>query len=83
MLELTKNEKTTPKSLNLARKIEKRDGSEIRVPHEIDAEVDAQLNEELVHLTQIGGIAVRVEKSRGGHRVSNVDGDYLGAPTGR
>ncbi len=45
--------------------------------------MDAQFNEELVHLTQIGGVSMRVEQSRGGHRVPNVDSDNLSASTSR
>lgn len=61
----------------------KKTAAKFTVPHEIDAEVDAQFNEELVHLAQIGGVSVRVEQSRGGHGVPNVDGDYLGATASR
>lgn len=42
--------------------------------------MDAQFDEELIHLTQIGGVAMRVKQSRGGHRMANVDCDNLSAP---
>jgi len=41
--------------------------------------VDAQLYEELVHLTNIGGIAVGVKDGRLGGGMANVDGDDLRA----
>ena len=53
------------------------------VPHEIHPQVDAQFDEELVHLAQIGGVAVRVEQSRSGQRVSNVNSHYLSAAASR
>lgn len=54
---------------------------EKHIPHEIDFEVDAELNEELIHLTQIGGIAMGVKKGGGGHGIANVDGhDFCAAP---
>lgn len=53
------------------------------LPHEINTQVDAQLDEELVHLAQIGGVAVRVEESGGGHGVPNVDGHNLRPPPRR
>jgi len=48
-------------------------------PHEVNAQVDAELDEELVHLAEIGGVAVRVEEGRGGHWVVNVERHYLRA----
>jgi len=39
--------------------------------------VDGEVDEEVVHLTEIGGVAVRVEKSGRGHGVANVHGEYL------
>jgi len=37
--------------------------------------VVTQLGEQLVHLTQIGGVAVGIEEGGGGGRVCNVDGN--------
>jgi len=37
--------------------------------------VVTQLGEQLVHLTQIGGVAVGIEQGGGGGRVCNVDGN--------
>ena len=54
-----------------------------RLPHEIDAQVDAQFDEELVHLAEIGGVAVGVEQRGGGHGVADVDGHDLRAPPRR
>jgi len=48
-------------------------------PHEVNAQVDAELDEELVHLAEIGGVAVRVEEGGGGHGVANVESNYLRA----
>lgn len=41
--------------------------------------MDAELNEELVHLANIGGIPMGVEKRGGGHGVADVNSDDLGA----
>jgi len=39
--------------------------------------VDGEVDEEVIHLAKIGGVAVRVEKSGRGHGVANVHGEYL------
>ena len=45
--------------------------------------MDAELDEELVHLAEIGGVAVGVEEGGCGHGVADVEGDDLGATAGR
>lgn len=42
--------------------------------------MDTQINEELVHLADVCGIAVRVEERGGGHGVPHVHGGDLRAP---
>ena len=49
------------------------------LPHEINTQVDAELDEELVHLAEIGGVAVGVEEGGGGQWVPNVHAHYLRA----
>lgn len=55
----------------------------LHIPDEINAQVDAELDEELVHLAKIGGVAVRVENSGSCHGVANVHAHYLGAAARR
>jgi hypothetical protein len=50
------------------------------VPHEVDFEVRAQLDEELVHLAEVGGVAVGVEHRELGGAMAHVHGDHLRAP---
>jgi hypothetical protein len=51
-----------------------------RVPHEVDIEVGAELDEELVHLAEVGGVAVGVEQRELGPGLAHVHRDHLGAP---
>lgn len=44
--------------------------------------MDAELDEKLVHLADVGGVAVGVEKGRGRHGIANINGDDLGAAAG-
>lgn len=53
------------------------------IRHEINFEVDAELDEELIHLTQISCVPMRVEEGWSGHGVSYVDGNDLRPSTGR
>lgn len=43
--------------------------------------MDAKLDEELIHLSQIGSVSMRVEKSGSSHRVPNVNSHNLCATT--
>lgn len=42
--------------------------------------MDAQFDEELIHLTQIGGVAVGVEQGGGSHGVADIESHDLGSP---
>jgi|UniRef100_A0A804NEY3 hypothetical protein len=42
------------------------------LPEEVDAEAAAELDEEAVHLAEVGGVAVGVEQRGGGPRVAHV-----------
>lgn len=52
----------------------------MKIPHEINLQVDAQLDEELVHLPDVGGVTMRVQNGQRSHRVPDVDGRNLVAP---
>ena len=47
------------------------------LPEEIDTEASAELDEEPVHLAEVGGVAVGVEHGGGGRRVAHVDAHDL------
>jgi hypothetical protein len=51
----------------------------LRVPHEIDTQKDAEFDEKLVHLANISGISMRVEKGGGGHGEPNINSHDLSA----
>lgn len=51
-------------------------------PHDVDTEVGAELDEELVHLAEVGGVAVGVEEGGGGEGVADVEGDDVVAAAG-
>ena len=52
------------------------------IPHEIDAKTEAQLDENLEHLAQIGRITVGVEKRGRRFWVLDVDGDdFVASPS--
>lgn len=55
---------------------EKHSGTDDR-PHEIDAEAGAELDEEIEHLADVGGVAVGVQQGGGRPGVPDVDGDDL------
>lgn len=55
---------------------------QVPLPHEINLEMDAKLDEELIHLSQIGGVSMGVEERRGCHRVPHVHGHDLRASSG-
>jgi hypothetical protein len=55
-------------------------GERACVPYEVDVEVDTELHEELVHLAEVGGVAVGVEQREPGGALPHVHGDHLRAP---
>ncbi|RDX64144.1 hypothetical protein CR513_57329, partial [Mucuna pruriens] len=46
-------------------------------PHDIDTKVSSELDEEVVHLTQVSGITVRVQEGEAGKRVFPEGGNDL------
>lgn len=55
-----------------------RNQKEIRnKPHDVDTKVRSELNEKLLHLTQVSSVAVGVEKRESGKRVSPEGGYNL------
>jgi hypothetical protein len=48
-------------------------------PNEIEPQMDAEFDEKLVHLANIGRVSMRVEDGGGGHGVPDVYGHDLGA----
>ena len=52
------------------------------VPHEVDVEVRAELDEELVHLPQVGGVPVGVEQREARPGLAHVHGHHLRAALG-
>lgn len=53
------------------------------LPEEIDAQVYTKLDKELVHLAQISGVAMRVQKCGTRHGVTHVNRHYLRPPPRR
>lgn len=47
------------------------------IPKKINAQMDAKLNEELIHLTNISSISMRIKKRGGSHRVTDVNSNDL------
>jgi hypothetical protein len=56
--------------------------TERHVPHEVDVEVRAELEEELVHLPQVGGVPVGVEQREARPGLAHVHGHHLRAALG-
>lgn len=52
------------------------------LPHDIDMEVSSELDEEVVHLTRVSGITVRVHEGEPGKRVFPEGGEDLVATFG-
>lgn len=46
-------------------------------PHDVDTQVSSELDEEVVHLTQVSGITVRIQESETGKRVFPEGGNDL------
>lgn len=55
----------------------------MNIPKKINAQMDAEFNEELIHLTNIGGISMGIKKRGSSHRVTDVNSDNLIAFTRR
>ena len=53
------------------------------IPHKINLKMDAQFDEELIHLAQIGCVSMGIKQSRGSHRVSHVHSHDLCSSTCR
>ena len=51
----------------------------MNIPEKINAQMDAKLDEKLVHLTNIGGVSMGIKKRRSSHRVADVNSDDLSA----
>lgn len=61
--------------INLERTIKFLSEKTKEVPHNVDAEVSSELNEELVHLTEVSGIPMGIKKRKSGKRVFPKRGD--------